>query len=358
MCIEKVFVDDENLPSDESYYPGYALPSKNEEPVDVDPYIMYMTCKDESYTEGLGEDQRSHAVITALSQRGGMQTAGGTLDPTQPRSMMIAWALQKAAREAPQASQPTVQMICKAEMRTVMALMNARTPTQTRQVLEAAYRRAGLPSPFAREAAGAPNQQTPTSTDELKDMVTAQGSMIAVMSNLISQIPTGESHQNIMWGFKQSQDATVNAIRQVTQALEALEKRLERLEINQNAIGIAETQEEEPHTPTRRQHHTGETPTPVYSTPARSHGEPEQDQQNQLQQQTTLEESQDTSTAQPLPASAVVDLVDDDNDDEPSQPAANSLEESTGVLATLAQRSSQAQARRSTAMAPFGTTSN
>ena len=69
--------------------------------------------------------------------------------PVQPKHAMQQWALQKAEEHAPQVSQKTLHMILKAEAKTTSALLHSQSVAQTHQIIEAAFKRAGLPTPFA-----------------------------------------------------------------------------------------------------------------------------------------------------------------------------------------------------------------
>ena len=76
---------------------------------------------------------------------------GGARKPVrssqEQRSVMLTWAIDKAKRELPQISVPTITMMMKAEMRTVSSALHSRSAMQTYQILQAAYRRANLQLP-------------------------------------------------------------------------------------------------------------------------------------------------------------------------------------------------------------------
>ena len=75
------------------------------------------------------------------SSRGGARTARVS---QHPRSAMIVWAEDKISREVPGLNMLTVRMLLRAEQRTVSAVLHARSEAQTKEVIKAAYRRAGL----------------------------------------------------------------------------------------------------------------------------------------------------------------------------------------------------------------------
>ena len=62
-----------------------------------------------------------------------------------PRTAMIQWALQKVERELPEAIPQTILMLLKAEARTTSAILHTKSVHQTREVVNAALRRAALP---------------------------------------------------------------------------------------------------------------------------------------------------------------------------------------------------------------------
>ena len=75
------------------------------------------------------------------SSRGGARTARVS---QHPRSAMIVWAEDKISREVPGLNMLTVRMLLRAEQRTVSAVLHARSEAQTKEVIRAAFRRAGL----------------------------------------------------------------------------------------------------------------------------------------------------------------------------------------------------------------------
>ena len=69
-----------------------------------------------------------------------------------PKTAMRGFAIQKIEKDAPVAIGPTMTMLLKAETRTITAILNAKSAAQTKEVITAAFRRAGLPSPFRGSA--------------------------------------------------------------------------------------------------------------------------------------------------------------------------------------------------------------
>ena len=80
----------------------------------------------------------------------GEVSRGGTRKPGnshEQRSVMLTWAIDKAKRELPHVSIPTITMMMKAEMKTVSSILHSRSANQTYQIIQAAYRRANLQLP-------------------------------------------------------------------------------------------------------------------------------------------------------------------------------------------------------------------
>ena len=85
-------------------------------------------------------------------ERGGMPTHLPEDNPMRciadPKKAMMHWAQHKLQTDTPSIVGPTFTMPLKAEARTIPALMNSKSPMQTKQIMVAAYRRAGLQDPF------------------------------------------------------------------------------------------------------------------------------------------------------------------------------------------------------------------
>ena len=97
-----------------------------------------------------GSQQRRNRRQAPVIRRGGAKHSHP--DPSDPIAMLC-WAARKAARDAPRVPAASI---------TVSAILNCRTPSQTRDVICAAMRRAGLappaehlPAPPAAKAAAA-----------------------------------------------------------------------------------------------------------------------------------------------------------------------------------------------------------
>ena len=84
---------------------------------------------------------KSTSPSPTLTPRGVARTARNL---QQPRSAMLVWAEDRIAREVQGLNMLTVRMLLRAEQRAATAVWHARGPAQTREVLVAAYCRAGL----------------------------------------------------------------------------------------------------------------------------------------------------------------------------------------------------------------------
>ena len=109
---------------------------------------------------------------------------------------MIALAKQKIQGELPTADNLTTAMILRAENRTVTSVMNARSSHQLKEVLSAAYCRAGLIPPFEAVKNEKPDIDGESKMEEtaksMTEAMTTQTSMLAQKKNLMAQQPKVE----------------------------------------------------------------------------------------------------------------------------------------------------------------------
>ena len=146
-------------------------------------------------------------------ERAGMQNV------RQQRSQMIAWAEQKVRTDAPQAQGKTLTMIMRAEPRTITAIMHAKSPSQTREVIIAAYKRAGLPSPFHEEQ----QEKAEYDMQTVVNAMTEQTRMTSEMVRILQEVPKEAHYAELVEYMRQSQAS-------YTHAVEALAKSVSRLE--------------------------------------------------------------------------------------------------------------------------------
>ena len=220
-----------------------------------DKYDAYYVIESK-YGHGWCEKNVYHVKIYVMCVKdklGKLPRGGMPRERMDPKSAMIGWALDKASREAPECRAATMTMLCKAEMRTVTALLNSRSRAQTRQVLEAAYRRCDLPSPFQKQQEQPQQQQQqqeqqafPAADPQLGHMheclhnmvasLTAQTQMMASISQDINCLPNALQLQNILDIYANNQHTNIQAMRGLTQAIENLERKVEQLQHGQTPV--------------------------------------------------------------------------------------------------------------------------
>ena len=85
---------------------------------------------------------------------------------------MIGWAQDRVARELPQLNQRTVRMLLRAEARTVSAVLHCKSTIQLKEVMMAAYRRAGMVPP--QNTGGAEEEDSHQQTDNAAQAASSQ----------------------------------------------------------------------------------------------------------------------------------------------------------------------------------------
>ena len=117
------------------------------------------------------EEMWSVTNTADTTPRGGANTR-----PTQqPCSVMLLWVEDKIKREIPGMNLLTIRMLLKAEQRTVSAILHSRSAAQTKEILIAAYRRAGLSfehAPPTPEAQGDLREMTQSADGTGHNMLT------------------------------------------------------------------------------------------------------------------------------------------------------------------------------------------
>ena len=265
--------------------------------------------------------------------------------PMQPRAVMIAWALDKVSREAPQCNLATVSMLCKAEIRTANAIMNTHSSTQTRHVLQAAYRRAQLPNPFDEPRPADQHEQAHVGDSSyLHDIVasmTAQTQLLTTMATTVTALPDGGHYTAMMNAFQISQQANIEALKGLTNAIVDLEAKV-------NIVHCRVTQSDPTPPATPRDTQT----TQDYD------GQSNLNNQQSVQQEIILIEDQEGNDTQeqqpPSMTHEPVNMPREGSDD--LQQEAMPSPEPASVLETLANRSLESQARKARRLAtlPFG----
>ena len=136
-----------------------------------------------------------------------------------PKSVMMAWADQKIRDEAPEAQGKTISMIMRAEPRTVTAIMHAKSPSQTREVIIPAFKRAGLPSPFH------PIPQ-PSPTMELEPIMKAiaeQTTITDQIAQILAEAPKAKNYEDLVGFMQESQASYIKAVEALATSVARLE---------------------------------------------------------------------------------------------------------------------------------------
>ena len=164
---------------------------------------------------------------------------GGVRDKLaqNPRQQVMAWAIDKVRAHAPQAEGPTLKMLLKAEARTATSLMNSKSPPQTREILTAAWKRAGLQSPF--DPAISPTSSSPEASQieacnrRMDDMATALLEQVKItqqIADTLQELPRIPQFEAIMTSMNQAQTSYVQTIGSLADSIGKLERRIEAWE--------------------------------------------------------------------------------------------------------------------------------
>ena len=138
-----------------------------------------------------------------------------------PKAVMLGWAEQKIRDEAPEAQGKTIMMLMKAEPRTATAIMHAKSPTQTKEVIIAAYRRAGLPSPF--HAAPQPVPAPDPNFGAMMSAMTEQTRLMGEIAVSLHDIPKQEHYQQLVTHMNDAQQSYVRAVESLAMSVARLE---------------------------------------------------------------------------------------------------------------------------------------
>ena len=127
----------------------------------------------------------SLSTSIASSPRGGARTARTA---QQPRSAMLLWAEDKITREVQGLNMLTVRMLLRAEQRTVSAVLHSRSAIQTREILVAAYRRAGLNIDQGRN--GDAQDDSLRTLDDMRQALLNQTTITSQIATRLEALPT------------------------------------------------------------------------------------------------------------------------------------------------------------------------
>ena len=165
-------------------------------------------CHDELYPIPEGEP-----VVFSPICRAGMQN----MRPQQQKAQMISWAEQKVRTESPEAQGKTLSMILRAEPRTITAIMHAKSPSQTKEVIIAAYKRAGLPSPFH------PPPEAQVGNQEIVRTLTEQTKITEDIAKVLSDMPRGKHYEELVALMRDSQASYIHAVEALANSVSRLE---------------------------------------------------------------------------------------------------------------------------------------
>ena len=154
--------------------------------------------------------------------------------PVQPKHAMQQWALQKAEEHAPEVSQKTLHMILKAEAKTTSALLHSQSVAQTHQIIEAAFKRAGLSSPFAPPREHDEEiQSDPKRARFENDVIVALTNQVQITNQIAEQFkatPQADEYARLSDVFKTSQEASIKAVTSLATVVGKMEQRMQQWE--------------------------------------------------------------------------------------------------------------------------------
>ena len=154
--------------------------------------------------------------------------------PIEPKQAMQQWAADKVKTDAPQVSQRTLAMILRAEARTTSALLHSKSEIQTKQTLEAAWRRADLPSPFEEDKNKEENDgRDPKRQRFEQDMMTALQNQVVITDQIathLKMVPRSEDFMELTKAFQISQEASIKANHSLTGVIAKMESRIQQWE--------------------------------------------------------------------------------------------------------------------------------
>ena len=162
------------------------------------------------------------------------------LNRADPRTLMLGWAKDKVLEKVPELNPATVHFLLRAENRTVGAILNARSPTQVKEVIYAAWKRAGL------DDQGRPTQQSTVESvnpvvggasaynhpaaNQLMQVVQNQSQEIQQLLAVMQSQPTQQDYITLVTSLQQQGDAQTEAMRALTTLIAKMEMRVEHWE--------------------------------------------------------------------------------------------------------------------------------
>ena len=215
--------------------------------------------------EGMTEETYEAPSLICTACRGGVRADRNV---QQPRAVMLLWAEDKIKREVEGVNILTVRMLLKAEQRTVSAILHAKSPAQTKEVLQAAYRRAGLVMhPPQQEAQRAPSQ------DGMRDIIQAIHNQTTITSQIAERLGASPTNQDFV--------PLLELVSSNMNMQQTIIEQTERIMVYLQAVHVPQVMEEFQARETPRRRHEEQTPIQDYS---------QQTDNSEVQQQTHPDE--------------------------------------------------------------------
>ena len=152
-----------------------------------------------------------------------------TTRSADPKQRMISWANDKVSQHAPHVMGPTLNMLMRAENRTVTALLNSKNANQTKEIITAAYKRAGLESPFGASRSAPSSVSREFENDVIKALHN-QTVITQQIATTLQHIPTTEHHAAMDKFMKDTQESYISTVKALAEAVHQLERRVESWE--------------------------------------------------------------------------------------------------------------------------------
>ena len=159
---------------------------------------------------------------------------------------MLHFASKNVDELYPDLNKKTLTMLLRAESRIVTSISNSRSPHQTREVLEVAYKLADLPAPF-----GVPKSTNPIPEQGIVSQVGGgvQGAlrkemarMVTLMTNQIvteitaqiaatlGHVPTAEHYNHLVDAMRASQTSYADTVSKLAESVNKLEEKVRQWE--------------------------------------------------------------------------------------------------------------------------------
>ena len=211
-------------------------------------------------------------------------------DVHDPRTAMMTFAIDRIQKEYPELPIATAKFLLRAEARTLTSVLNAKNPGQVRQVLEAAQKRAEIPT---RATTSSTQQGQPG--EDLQLLMQHQAAMISAMYQMHTQQPSAQQLQTAFDRLESLMDRQTRPIEHIKEDMKRIEERMNRWE----EVYFPNLTPVRPAPPA--------TPTEVGDQDLEMHGEEEEENNQPSPPSTIPAESQEFSR----PASELIQRFED-----------------------------------------------